>query len=508
MKMTPRNLAALVFLLPILAQAQFFPAEKPAALQRFANRDRAVFGYLSVPENRADPANLDRINLALIIVKARSASPQPDPVFYIVGGPGGSATLSSSGFPIFESVNADRDVVFVDPRGAGFSLPNLFLRLGGFTVAQFVDGNRSLFATEGIDVTAYNTTEIAQDYEDARLALGYGPVNLFANSYGTFVAQEMLRRHPASIRCAVMSGNDPATDPFIPTTLAIERLGIKALFRDVARDRRARAAFPKLKRHFYSLVRRLNRDPVVLVLINADTGQFERVVITGGEFLSEVTGLLQRTETIRLLPLLVQQMEQGRFSALPSRFFAPRRDLRIENPLGMYLSVLGADFAAPDYVRETERAIARLDNDTLKTTEGPGLIQLARIIVRWGVPFQPGTTRMLPASAVPTLFLNGKMDAQTPVTGGAQIAANFSNATNFVYPRIGHAVGFFAGPDRDAAVAFIGNPAAPPPFSLGRLLRRGFYKTSEPSRKTRDIDTWRDYLVDPPLHLDRLPTEP
>ncbi len=504
MKILPILALGLLTWLPTMALAQqFVPADKPAVLRRYPNASRAEFGYVAVPEDRRNPANTRKIQVAVVVVRAQSTAPKADPVFYIVGGPGGSATLSSAGFPVFEALNATRDIVFVDPRGAGYSLPNLFMRRDALTIGPFVDRNRAFFTGQGIDVTGFNTTEIAQDYEDVRVALGYGPVNLFANSYGTFVAQEMLRRNPDGIRCAVMTGNFPATDSFLPTTLATSRQGFQAFFRDVARDRIARTAYPKLDRRFSALVRRLNRDPLVLETFSLQTGRVDTTTIDGTTLIDETTALLQRTATIRLLPLLISQLERGDLR-LAIRFFVPPPTARIENPFGMYLSVLGSDFANPGYAQATSRSVARTSNTAFRETEGPLLIQLARLVVRWGVPFRPGTTRTLPASTVRTLFLNGRMDAQTAASGGAVISQGFSRATNLVYPRIGHAIGFFSGPDLDAALAFIANPDVPPTLQTGRLFRRDFYRVRESAAELRLLERWRDTVVDPPVRADRL----
>jgi hypothetical protein len=209
--------------------------------------------------------------------------------------------------------------------------------------------------------------------------------------------------------------------------------------------------------------------------------------------------MLQRSQTLRYIPLMVRQLERGEYDALVARFFAPREELRQDNPFGMYLSVLGTDFAAPGYVRATMRGILGVHNRTLVKTEAPLLVQLSQLVVAWGVPYSPGTTRTLPQSNVPTFLMNGRMDAQTPYTGGATIAAGLSDATDYVYPRSGHAVGFVEGPALDAALEFIGNPTHAPPYSLGNLRRPHFYAVSEPVAKTRGVDDWRDFLTDLPI---------
>jgi pimeloyl-ACP methyl ester carboxylesterase len=84
-------------------------------------------GYLIVPENRS-VANGKTIKLAVEIVKSASDHPAADPVFFLDGGPGGSALMD-----LGQYVNAsnrdflagDRDLVLIDQRGTGYSQPNL-----------------------------------------------------------------------------------------------------------------------------------------------------------------------------------------------------------------------------------------------------------------------------------------------------------------------------------------------------------------------------------------------
>jgi pimeloyl-ACP methyl ester carboxylesterase len=396
--------------------------------------------------------------------------------------------------------------VFVDPRGAGYSLPNLYMRRDGNTIGGFTSANRAWFAENDIDVSLFNTTQIAKDYEAARVALGYPSINLFASSYGTFVAQELLRRHPSKLRAVVMSGNAPATDPFLPSTLGDEKAGMEALIRDVGQNALARRAFPRFRQRFYKLMDRLTNDPVTVTIPNRDTRRPERVVIDGREFVSTIVRMLQSTKNMRYIPALVAEMERTTTGPLLRRFFAPPFEAKIDNPFGMYLSVLGTDFAAPNYVKDTERGILSVGNRSLIRAEGPLLYQLANIVVSWGVPYNPGTTRTLPQSTVRTLFLNGMMDAQTPVSGGATIAqGGVTNSVNYIYPRIGHAVGFLNGPDMDAAVAFIRNPAQTPAYSRRGLTGRKFYITKGRTARVRTLDNWRDSVIDSPVTAPLLP---
>lgn len=78
-------------------------------------------GYLIVLENR-QVADSPNIQLAVMIIYSKN--PNPDPVVYLEGGPGGSA-MSAYDFWYKSSFRASYDIILIDQRGTGFSLPSL-----------------------------------------------------------------------------------------------------------------------------------------------------------------------------------------------------------------------------------------------------------------------------------------------------------------------------------------------------------------------------------------------
>src|SRR5690554_4061770 len=79
-------------------------------------------GFLTVPERRDRP-NGRSIRLHVAIYRSHAATPAPDPVVYLEGGPGGDALKSVSlGFArrIFPFLQ-ERDFIVFDQRGTGFS---------------------------------------------------------------------------------------------------------------------------------------------------------------------------------------------------------------------------------------------------------------------------------------------------------------------------------------------------------------------------------------------------
>jgi hypothetical protein len=93
-----------------------------------ALRDSLRFGYLAVPADHGEPDGA-RIRLAVGILPARTATPAPDPVVFITGGPGANGIeLFAQRFAEshdWDRLRERRDLVILDPRGHGYSDPRL-----------------------------------------------------------------------------------------------------------------------------------------------------------------------------------------------------------------------------------------------------------------------------------------------------------------------------------------------------------------------------------------------
>jgi pimeloyl-ACP methyl ester carboxylesterase len=84
-------------------------------------------GWLTVPQNRAAPEG-KQLRLAVAILKSTDPTPRPDPIVFLSGGPGGKSVefmpaRATSSF--WNRLRAERDIVFFDQRGTGYSEPEL-----------------------------------------------------------------------------------------------------------------------------------------------------------------------------------------------------------------------------------------------------------------------------------------------------------------------------------------------------------------------------------------------
>src|SRR5687768_3115526 len=180
---------------------------------RVSEQVDARCGSLTVDENPSDPQSR-QIMLNVAVVPAISRSPEPDPLFILVGGPGQSAietfpALFSTVFRIHEN----RDIVLVDQRGTGESNPLRCLDPEDETLVEDEQAIALLKACPEklkADLRFYTTDIAMQDLDSVRAALGYETINLYGVSYGTRAALVYLKMFPDHVRSLVL---DAVVDP-------------------------------------------------------------------------------------------------------------------------------------------------------------------------------------------------------------------------------------------------------------------------------------------------------
>lgn len=156
-------------------------------------------GYLTVPENRTK-ADSPLIQLAVAILYAPDGSTEL-PIVFLEGGPGGSSLAEFSAEEWDFPFTRNRDLIFIDQRGTGYSIPTLDCPELSDETYDLSQENpemdcRERLVAEGVDLTAYNTTENAADIAALRSALDIEAWDLLGVSYGTRLALDVMRFHP------------------------------------------------------------------------------------------------------------------------------------------------------------------------------------------------------------------------------------------------------------------------------------------------------------------------
>ncbi|HEY7476427.1 MAG TPA: alpha/beta hydrolase [Vicinamibacterales bacterium] len=411
-------------------------APKPIALSPCAVAGfDARCGSLAVFEDRA--ARTGRtISLNILVLPATGGAAEPDPIFYLAGGPGQGATTLATRAQIDPALRERRDLVYIDQRGTGASnplecdLPGSPDDPQGYLAEVFqvsvMEKCRDRLAARA-DVRHYTTAEAADDLDDVRAALGYSRINLMGGSYGTRAALTYMRRHPTSVRSAVLNGVAP---PALRNPLFHARdsqTALDALFDECAADVACHTAFPRLREELQSLLAQLDREPARVSLRAAGGGVPAEGRLSRYAFADAIRMMMYRVEGSRRVPLAIHQAARGDFSMIVERAVDQRRsNARLAH--GMLLSTTCQE----DVVRIRDEDIPALTAQTfLGPTRVVGQRQVCAIWPQNPVPAEGGAPV---ASESPVLLLSGTLDPVTPPRWAEEALKTLPNGRHLVVP--------------------------------------------------------------------------
>src|SRR4051812_16417190 len=211
--MRPGRLVLLAACIAALA-----PASAGAAVHRHACADAPAgtrCGWVGVPLDRtgATPGRL-RIELERYPHRDR-AHPAEGTMVAVEGGPGYSTTDSRDSYlRLLAPLRGRRDLLLVDARGTGLS-GALDCRALRRTVQDYVRRAGRCARQIGAKRDLYGTHQVVDDLAAVLDALRIGQIDLYGDSYGSYVGQSFAAHHPSRLRSLVLDGTYPlpGTDP-------------------------------------------------------------------------------------------------------------------------------------------------------------------------------------------------------------------------------------------------------------------------------------------------------
>jgi pimeloyl-ACP methyl ester carboxylesterase len=238
--------------------------------------DGAWCGSLRVPLDRADPA-AGTIPINFEWYPAEQAA--VGTIVAVAGGPGYSSTASRDYYiELFGALQRSRNLLLVDQRGTGTSglvncrpLQRWHLALGEDEYDRRVAACGEQLNTarplpgdgfvHGSDL--YGTANAALDLADVLTALETGPVDLYGDSYGSYLGQTFAARFPRLLRSLTLDATWPVlgTDPFYVSTIETARIAFDLTCRRSVAC--ALAAPGSSMARIGALAERLRRAPVV-----------------------------------------------------------------------------------------------------------------------------------------------------------------------------------------------------------------------------------------------------
>jgi pimeloyl-ACP methyl ester carboxylesterase len=415
-----------------------------------------VCGFLLVPENRANPSGR-KIKIAVVRLKAASPDPGRVPMVYLNGGPG------STGIGIAEElrekgINRDRDVIFVGQRGTLHSEPLLtcgesdrfvaestqLSMLAPETARRSQEAVRAChvrLASEGYDLSAYNTTENAADIADLRTALAIDSWHVYGVSYGTDLALHLVRDHPEGINSVVLDSVVPPQSNLLSHLWASAAGGYDAVFDACAAQARCAAAYPNLRNEFIAAVQRLAEKPLAVDLPAGGGQPAQRVVVDGYKLANLVVLASMDSARYAALPQMIHDISGGDGRAAADAILAgvPTADLM---SYGLRYGVIcreSAAFTTSDaIVAAGETALPGFPATVLSVQPQFGWAMDDCQV--WNVGRADPAVNQPVHTGLPVLVLGGTFDAITQPSLGDEVAATLPNSSVVRFPGIGHDV--------------------------------------------------------------------
>lgn len=390
----------------------------------------AECGRLSVAENPAAPDGR-RIDLQVAVLRARSAEPASDPVFFIAGGPGQSAVHGYAAMQTaFRKVRNTRDIVLLDQRGTGRSnalacpVPEQDWLLPELDPQAQLDWLKRCLEELPSDPRFYTTSVAVQDLNAVRRALGYERINLYGISYGSRVAQQYLREHETAVRSVVLDGVVPADLPLGPGMAAAAQRAVDIMLARCAGDAGCAEAFPELERQFTALKKRLRENTLRLDLRDPVTGTPQQMRFVYPHFVQAVRLLSYGTETVALLPLLIHQAQaENDLAPLAAQAIMTGRKVQGQIAIGMHNAVICTEDVP--FFAVTPAELAQMRETYFGTLQYE---QLREICAVWPEGVRSEQIKTPVVSAKPVLLLSGDADPVTPPAYAERTARTLSNS--------------------------------------------------------------------------------
>lgn len=464
----------------------FVPGPCPQGVHLPSNIDTSWVrcGTVTVPQDRANPrAKLTPIVLPVIVYETPSAHAKL-PLVFLAGGPGEPAVEIVTNIfletPVGQLLMRERPIIAFNQRGCGADSDGTSPSLGFLTYQRGVSRQESIDALSesaqqierglrqrGIRADNFTTLNGADDLADVLTALGYSRAALFATSYGTKVALQFMRLHPAMVEAAVLDGVAPpqSTEVFDPEHLNRElRTVAVRIIEDCVKSLSCHSEYPSIGT-LTNAAASIDSAPIRVVMSLPPSHSWYTVDVNRRDLLTAV-GAYAGTDLTRAVPLLLDDVIRGD---------TLRRERSPDLVLYTVYHKALAQSAGPDY--------PVVYHIVLCGDIPSGVLQAGGRAVcdALGVPFGGPDAVNAVKSDVPILMLSSSYDALTTPDMADDAARTLSHSYHVVFPGVGHLA--YARPLSAACVAllvqeFLNEPLQAPPDSCSTALSPSFLPRS------------------------------
>jgi hypothetical protein len=427
----------------------FFPEEKEI------NQNNIEWSYLTVPENW-DNLSGKKIKIAVAILKSTSKSSNSNPVLYIEGGPGAGGIEGIWSW-LKHPLREKSDIILVDVRGTGNSLPKFcpnlgkkFLEILSKNQNSTQDEQQKVIAAmackqdlmnRDIDINAYNSKSIAKDLNALKTALKYENWNVYGVSYGTYTAQVYANDFPQDIKSLILDSSISDISQYYNFNTTNYTSSLNKVFNACKNDPNCNKQYPNLEKVYYETIEKLDKKPVT---VNVD-----KKIIPNGKFTYNAEDFkvaiqqgLYNKKLIQVIPMLIFEFNKGNKNALSSLVAA-------------FSGVLGLDYgqyycvSCNEAIPNNSIATFNKEAQNYKNLKGGLSFYKSDFIVcdKWNLGNESlkkplNDLSNLPTITSPVLVFSAAFDPITPTSNGKMTVDRFKNGYLVNAPISGHAPSF------------------------------------------------------------------
>jgi pimeloyl-ACP methyl ester carboxylesterase len=381
------------------------------------------------------------VSLKVVVVPATESPALPDPVVFLVGGPGEAATdAAADAVQSNPKTSARRDFVFIDQRGMGRDSPLRCKLIDGTDVGRLPSGEisepklKACLAAMDANPALYTTSVAADDLDEVIRALGYTQANVMGGSYGTFAAQTFAHAHPERVRSLVLLGVVPPEARFVIDFAPNAQTALEQTIAECAADAGCHALHPDPGAELALAFVRLDARPVQINVPWRDGKQYP-VTLDRGSFALALRGPLYEASMRGRALSLIHDVAEGRFEQLGRLALRTAFAIGDELSLGAYLTIACSESLRGVTMAEAERLSA---GSFLGTARVAPILNACRF---WPAGQVPPWLHEPVSGDMPALLFGGTIDPATPLAGMEKARVKLPHAQAVVVQGAGHDVG-------------------------------------------------------------------
>lgn len=279
-------------------------------------------GYLVVPENRQKPAGRT-VRIPFFYIRTAGMDSTKNVMLFTGGGPGYSTIAN------YDSINAGfgflqfGGFIAFDQRGTKNSQPCLDCPEINKSIKRAYKENlskdslvlaavkqcREQLATQGIDLSAYNTTESAADINDLRLALKIDSLTLYGVSYSGGLMLTVLRNHPEGVKSLILNSPLPGYINYEEDALLTQNEALNRIFENCESDS-ANVEYKNLRERFRRYFSSITGNVYTLLYEEKGTSVPLKIKYTKNELLDAVIDRINNWQ-LKTVPFVINELING-----------------------------------------------------------------------------------------------------------------------------------------------------------------------------------------------------